>query len=242
MDPLLAVHRFVVFGFPHDLALVTLAVVAVVLVVIGRLHRGSLIEWRLSRTLAVVFTAILAFNEVYWLWPGHSDIIYSLPLQLCDLAAIAAVWALWSHSPTAFALSYFWGLTLTSQAFLSPDLTGPGSQSLRLLSFFGLHSLVVWAAIYLTWGAGLRPDWHSYRVAVLGTICWGTVMFAFNQVAGTNYGFLDTKPQVKSMLDILGPWPWYLLSEVVLGAAVWALITWPWVRAREVPPQKAVLA
>jgi uncharacterized membrane protein YwaF len=34
------------------------------------------------------------------------------------------------------------------------------------------------------------------------------------------------------MLDLLGPWPWYLLSELVLGAAAWALITWPWVRQR----------
>lgn len=91
-----------------------------------------------------------------------------LPLQLCDLAAMAAIWGLWSHSLTAFALTHFWDLTLTSQAFVSPELNGPDFPSLRFLWFFGTHCLVVWAAIYLTWGVGLRPNWSSYRVAVLG--------------------------------------------------------------------------
>ena len=223
-------RAFAVFGLAHDVTLGVFVVVAAALVIAGRWCRGTLAQWRLSRLLAVVFATILILNEVYWLWPGHSQVLYSLPLQLCDLAAMASVWALWSQSKTPFALTYFWGLTLTSQALLTPVLHR-GFASLAFWTFFGLHSLVVWAAIYLTWGVGLRPDWRSYRVAVLATMCWGVVMFTFNRLAATNYGFLDAKPQVRSILDLLGAWPWYLLSEVVLGAAVWALLTWPWVRA-----------
>ena len=232
MDPLLAVREFVPFGLSHGVVVVVLAVVAAALVVLGRQHRDTPTERRLSCALAVAFAAFLVPVEIYWLLPGQAGIKHSLPLQLCDLAAMAAVWALWSHSPTAFALTYFWGLTLTSQAFLSPELSGPDFPSPQFLSFFGMHSLVLWAAIYLTWGVGLRPDWRSYRTAVLATLGWGVVMFAFNQIAGTNYGFLNAKPQVESLLDVLGPWPWYLLSAAVLGAAAWALITWPWVRQR----------
>jgi uncharacterized membrane protein YwaF len=33
-----------------------------------------------------------------------------------------------------------------------------------------------------------------------------------------------------SVLDLLGPWPWYVLAEVVIILAGWALITWPWTR------------
>ncbi len=179
-----------------------------------------------------MFVAFLVPVQGYYLLPWQHGIKYSLPLQLCDLAAAAAVWALWSYSSTAFALTYFWGLTLTAQAFLSPELTGPDFPSLQFLSFFGMHSLVLWATIYLTWGVGLRPDWRSYRVAMLATIGWAVVMFWFNQIAGTNYGFLNTKPLATSVLDVLGPWPWYLLSEAILAATAWALITWPWVWQR----------
>lgn len=229
MEPLLAVRQFVAFGWSHGVAVVVLAGVAAALVVVGRRYRSTPSERRLSQALALVFTGFLVPIQLYWLLPEQGEIKYSLPLQLCDLASMAAVWALWSYSSTAFALTYFWGLTLTSQAFISPELTGPDFPSLQFLSFFGMHSLVLWAAIYLTWGVGLRPDWHSYRIAVLVTLGWAGVMFAFNRVAGTNYGFLNTKPLAASLLDLLGPWPWYLLSELILGAAAWALITWPWV-------------
>ncbi|MGH3866444.1 MAG: TIGR02206 family membrane protein [Pseudonocardiaceae bacterium] len=230
MEPLLAARQFVAFGWSHGVVIVILVVVAAALVVVGRRYRGTPLERRLSQALALVFAGFLVPVWLHGLLPGQQEIKYSLPLQLCDLAAMAAVWALWSYSSTAFALTYFWGLTLTSQAFVSPELSGPDFPSLQFLSFFGMHSVVLWAAIYLTWGVGLRPDWRSYRIAVAVTIGWAVVMFAFNRLAGTNYGFLNTKPVVWSLLDVLGPWPWYLLSALVLGAAAWALITWPWVR------------
>ena len=84
----------------------------------------------------------------------------------------------------------------------------------------------------------MRPDWAGYRTSLLITVGWVVCVFAFNTVAGTNYGYLNAKPAAASVLDLLGPWPWYLLAEVVLVSAVWALVTWPWTvsdRRREPP-------
>ncbi|MGH3837220.1 MAG: TIGR02206 family membrane protein, partial [Pseudonocardiaceae bacterium] len=131
MDPLRAAHPFVAYGLSHGVVVLVLTVVAAALVVLGRRHRGTTSALLLSRAFAVVFAAFLVPVEVFWLLPGQSSIAHSLPLQLCDLAAMATVWALWSHSPTAFALTYFWGMTLTSQAFLSPELHGPDFPSLQ---------------------------------------------------------------------------------------------------------------
>ena len=49
--------------------------------------------------------------------------------------------------------------------------------------------------------------------------------------------YLARAPEVASAIDLLGPWPVYILSEIALVAGVWALITWPWTgrRAREIP-------
>jgi hypothetical integral membrane protein (TIGR02206 family) len=232
VDPVRAARQFEAFGWSHSAVVALLAVLLGALVIVGRRYRSTSVERRLSRMLAVVFAGFLIPVEGYYLLPWQWGIKYSLPLQLCDLAAVAAVWALWSYSPAAFALTYFLGLTLTSQAFVSPELTGPDFPSLQFISFFGIHSLVVCAAVYLTWGVGLRPDWRSYRIAVGVTIGWGLAMFAFNHFEGTNYGFLNSKPLAASLLDVLGPWPWYLLSELVVGAAAWALITWPWEQGR----------
>ena len=234
VGPLQAARQFEPFGWSHAAVVVIFLVVAAVLVIAGRRCRGTPAGQRLSKALALAFVAFLIPVEVYYVLPWQPEIKYSLPLQLCDLASIAAVWALWSYSSTAFALTYFWGLTLTVQAFISPELHGLDFPSLQFVAFFGVHSLAPWAAIYLTWGAGLRPNWRSYQVAVLVTLGWGVAMFAFNHEVGTNYGFLNTKPLARSLLDVLGPWPWYLLSELVVGATAWALITWPWARQQRV--------
>jgi hypothetical integral membrane protein (TIGR02206 family) len=92
--------------------------------------------------------------------------------------------------------------------------------------------LVVWAAIYLTWGRGMRPTWRSYRFTVIATLVWAAVTFVFNVIAGTNYGYLNSKPPTASILDVLGPWPIYLLAEVAIVLIVWALMTLPWERIR----------
>jgi hypothetical integral membrane protein (TIGR02206 family) len=90
----------------------------------------------------------------------------------------------------------------------------------------------------------MAPDRRSYRTAVALTASWAVIAFAFNEVAGTNYGFLNAKPPTASILDLLGPWPWYIVAEVVIVCVVWALVTWPWVALsrRRAMPSRAVAA
>jgi hypothetical integral membrane protein (TIGR02206 family) len=96
-------------------------------------------------------------------------------------------------------------LVLSSQALVSPAHTGPDFPHYGFLAFWAIHLLVVWAAIYLTWGLGMRPSWRSYRITVTVTVVWALFTFAFNSIAGTNYGFLNAKPATPSLLDVLGP-------------------------------------
>jgi hypothetical integral membrane protein (TIGR02206 family) len=123
-------------------------------------------------------------------------------------------------------------LVLSVQALITPALRGPDFPHYRFLAFWSIHLAVVWAAIYLTWGRRMRPQWRSYRIAVLVTVPWAAITFTFNSIAGTDYGFLNRKPATASLLDVLGPWPLYLLTATTLILMVWALMTWPWERAR----------
>lgn len=234
MELLAAQREFSAYGPSHLAVLVIFAVGAVLLVWLGR--RLTEAQGRLlGRVLAVLLVVAFAVALVYKLI--RPDIQTSIPLQLCDIAELTAAYALWSQRHWAFVLAYYWGLVLSSQALITPDIGtpqegAPDFPSHLFVTFFALHVLVVWAAIYLTWGQRNRPTWRDYRFAIIASLVWVAFTFTFNLIAGTNYGYLNGKPPTASVLDVLGPWPVYLLAEVTIVAVVWALMTWPWERRR----------
>jgi len=233
--PIATTREFSALGPSHLTVLVLFAIGAAALVWIGRRQTESQ-SHRLGRVLGALILAIFGMALVYKL--VQPSIASSVPLQLCDLAELTAAYALWSRRHWAFTLTYYWGLPLSSQALITPDVDGPDFPSHGFLTFFALHLLIVWTAIYLTWGRGMRPGWRSYRFAVITTLAWAAFTFVFNTIAGTDYGFLNRKPVSASLLDLLGPWPFYVLAEVVIVGAVWALMTWPWeMKRRGIPAQ-----
>jgi hypothetical integral membrane protein (TIGR02206 family) len=225
--PIAATRQFSAYGPSHLAVLAVFAIGAAALVWFGRRHNEAHSR-RLGRVLAAVTVAVFGVALLYKMVQPSID--HSVPLQLCDLAELTAAYALWSQRTWASSLVYYWGIPLSSQALITPDLNAPDFPGHDFLTFFALHLLVVWAAIYLTWGCGIRPGWRHYRFAVIATLTWGAFTFVFNTIAGSDYGFLNRKPANASLLNVLGPWPFYVVAEVVIVGAVWALMTWPWER------------
>ena len=222
--------EFEPYGPSYWGALAVFVIAAALLVWTGR--RQSVAQAsRLCRILGAVTVVIYAAILIYNLIPP--GIAYSVPLQLTDLATVVAAYALWTQRYWAYALTYYWGLVLSVQALISPVLRGPDFPHYQFLAFYAIHLLVVWAAIYLTWGRGMRPDWRGYRLAVLVTAVWVAITVTFNAIADTNYGFLNAKPGTASLLDLFGPWPVYVFVAATLVFGVWALMTWPWARRTE---------
>lgn len=225
----MAQRQFTAYGPSYWAAIAVFALVAALLVWLGR--RQTEPQSRvLGRVLGLLTAAIYVAMLVYTLIPPSIE--RSVPLRLTDLATVVGAYAFWSQRQWAYELTYYWGLTLSAQALISPVLKSPDFPHYEFLAFWSIHLLVVWAAIYLTWGRGMRPGWRSYRFVVLVTAAWAAVTMGFNSFAETNYGFLNAKPATASLLDVLGPWPVYVLTASVLVLAVWALMTWPWERRR----------
>lgn len=232
MTRLAATERFDAFTGEHYL-LIGICLVGCVLVALwGRSHRDTDRELVLRRGFAVAVALVGLGMQAYQFTPGDFDIDTSLPLALCDMATIASVIALWTRGPRPAAFTYYVGLTLTIQGVLTPSL-GESFPHPRYFGFWALHFLVIWAACYLTWGLGLRPTWRLYGFAVGATATWAAVVYLFNVVADTNYGYLNAKPSSASLLDLMGPWPVYVFVEIVVISVGWALLlTAPWYAAR----------
>lgn len=236
MEVWVAAGRFEAYGVSHLAALVVALLGLWPAVVLGRRTRAAGTDVASSRAFAVLIACVTIAMQVVDFLPGNYNRYSTWPLQLCDFAWLAAVWALWTRHWLPVALTYFWGLVLTTQAMLTPALAADFPHP-KYFGFWLMHQLIVWAAVYLVWGLGERPRWRSYRATVLVTAVWAVAVFSVNSALGTNYGFLNRKPATASVLDLLGPWPWYVVVEIAILLAVWALMTWPWVRASEAAPR-----
>jgi len=210
------------YGLTHlvPLSLLTAGIVAVVW--LGRRQRAEAKPSRFSRgfALAIPLTTIpLQAHE----WITDFDLFIDLPIHLCDLAWVAAAFALWTHHPYPTALTCFWGLTLTTQGVFTPDVMD--FPDVSYFTFWGQHLMIVTAAVYLVFGLKLLPRWRDYGWAVATTAAWAAVAYVLNLALDANYGYLRYKPESGSMLDLLGPWPVYILNEILIVAGVWALLT-----------------
>lgn len=224
---MLSGRQFTAYGPSHWAAITVFVVGAVLVVWLGRRqteHQSRVFGRILGALTAAIYVAMLAYTLI------PPSIERSVPLRLTDLATVVGAYALWSQRHWAFVLTYYWGLVLSTQALISPVLKSPDFPHYEFLAFWSIHLLVVWAAIYLTWGRGMRPRWRDYRLVVVVTAAWAAGTMMFNGIAGTNYGFLNAKPATASLLDLMGPWPVYVLVASALVAVVWALMTWPWER------------
>ena len=78
---------------------------------------------RASRGFALALVAAVLPLQVLDHLPGTFQLGVSLPFQLCDVAAVVAVLALWTRNHTLVCVTYLWGLLLTPQALLTPALS-----------------------------------------------------------------------------------------------------------------------
>jgi hypothetical integral membrane protein (TIGR02206 family) len=49
-----------------------------------------------------------------------------------------------------------------------------------------------------------------------------------NWLIGSNYMFIAHPPETASLIDVLGPWPWYLLSLEGIAVVVFLLLYLPY--------------
>jgi hypothetical integral membrane protein (TIGR02206 family) len=186
-----------------------------------------------GRALAVVLAADAVVFLTRQATSGSWSVQMSLPLALCDVALVVAAVACWYPSwSLGVELTYFWGLAGTLQAVLTPDLH-VGFPSVEFVQFVVGHLGIVLAALYLVVGLRIVPrPGAAVRVFVI-TVAYAAVIGLFNWLTGSNYMYLAAAPENPSLLSLLGPWPWYILSAAGVAIVLFAVLDAPFRIARQ---------
>jgi hypothetical integral membrane protein (TIGR02206 family) len=183
---------------------------------------NRVVRWALAVGCLVSEGTLLA----WWAWAEDVPLRYLLPLHLCDLALLIAPVALLTANRFAYELLYFWGIGGAIQALLTPNIT-TGFPGFRCMFFFLAHGLLVASALYATVVMRLRPTGWSVLRVWLVTNAYGLLILPVNYALDTNYLFIMRKPPTPSLLDLMGPWPWYLVVLDVVALLVLSLCYLP---------------
>ncbi len=64
---------------------------------------------------------------------------------------------------------------------------------------------------------GYRPVLPSLLRVAVAIHLYMPPVFGLNLLLGSNYLFINRKPAEPTLLDYLGPWPWYILGMEAVG-------------------------
>jgi hypothetical integral membrane protein (TIGR02206 family) len=183
-------------------------------------------------TAVLAACCLTAFPLTQWAWSmveGPVALDNALPLQLCDLAAFVAGFGLLCEWAWLRLLTYYWGLGATLQALITPAVTFDFPHPVFVV-FFIQHFAIVGTALYLPVALGWRPAgawWRAPWRAFLWSNAYLLTMLLLNPLLGTDFGFVNGPPPNPSLIDHLGPWPYYLLWFQGLAAVIFLVLTVP---------------
>ncbi|OCA91960.1 TIGR02206 family membrane protein [Pseudobacillus wudalianchiensis] len=217
--------HFHMFSASHIAALILLVLIAFSIFLFKDKLRN-----RNMRTveLAVAFF-LIGIEATYHIWMLHTGTWTadrSLPLELCSFATFFTILLLITRKNIFYEILLFIGLLGASQALITPYLFF-GFPHFRFFHFFCTHILIVCTPLYFTWVKGYRPTFTSVIKTMIFLNLLVPVISFINQLTEGNYLYLHHKPSTASLLDFLGPYPWYILSlegvAFTLSIFVWLL-------------------
>ena len=191
------------------------APIVLMLTVIYVLYRSreKLRQWRGEEILRYVLAFALLISDMayYWRLVGMPSLganaVENLPIGVCGWAAIFCSFMLVGKSQLFFDIAYFWLLSGSVFALLTPTpLTYTGPTRFRYYQFWAEHTLGYVAIFYMIFVHKVRPTVRSAIRSYAALVVMALIAYGVNRMLpGANYLYMARPESAPSVLDILPP-------------------------------------
>lgn len=215
------VPPFELFGPAHLLTAAITLTLAVVLPLAARRLPAS--EARLLALALAAGLVIYRTGWMFWTMAAHgAELRQVIPLGICPALFYLCAWVLWRRDQVVYEVAYYWALSGALMSVITPDVpvSYPHPQ---YIAFFASHGSLILAVLYATFVFGMRPRWSSIPRVTAITVLYALVLMVINALLGTNHMYVNGKPASASLLDYLGPWPWYIVTGIGLALVLFSL-------------------
>tara|TARA_B100001769_G_scaffold157451_1_gene123671 strand:+ start:240 stop:968 length:729 start_codon:yes stop_codon:yes gene_type:complete len=203
-------ETFHLFGASHWISIILFFLVVFFLPFIAK----KFFSQSLQSSIGYLLVFFVFINFPIWalleIIAGSFDLKLHLPLHLCRLANLLLPFALYNKDNTLFQVLFYWGLSAMFQAIFTPDITHDFPH-FHYFRFIAAHHLLVITIIYYVVVFDFKPTISGLKSAFIALNVFLIIALIFNVIFESNYFWLIDKPPAGSLLDLMGPWPWYIL-------------------------------
>lgn len=217
---------FIPYSFYHWIPGIIAGVICVFFVYVARKHLTAAQNKKIALVLSLIPIFCVLFRMFMEYKMGNFDVKISLPFHLCRIIAVILPIIVYFQNRYWLGVMYFWILTGTLIALLTPDLK-ENFPHWSYLMYFTLHLSLIMVILFEVFVFRITIRSIDYINAIRVTLGYALFTIMINLLIGSNYFYTLHKPESSSFLDYMGPWPWYIISGTTLMAVLFLLVWVP---------------
>ena len=188
-------------------------------------ERQNLLFSRRISIFLVITVVIFSAIKIYF---NRFNLLIDLPISLCNLFAVLAPLLFWRPNQRRLEVIYFLVMAGTLQAMLTPDLY-VGFPSNEFFKYWIVHGGLVVLVIHNIFAFQMYPRFKGVVITFAWVNVYSAALYGLNLLMDANYFYLVHKPGNGSILDLLGPWPLYILVAELVAMVFFALFYLPFI-------------
>jgi hypothetical integral membrane protein (TIGR02206 family) len=177
----------------------------------------NMLKWTL---FIILITCEVSYH--LWLLLTHQWEVADLPLQLCSLSTFLSLYLFLKPNPKVFHLLFFIGLIPPILSMVTPDIVYQFPHY-RFLKYFLHHSAIPLAVLYFILFEGYRVPKKAILTSFLTLNIIAVPIFFLNKLLGTNFFFLASPSEVKTLLSFFGNGIMYYINLEIVGFIVFII-------------------
>lgn len=202
------IEPFKLFGTAHVLVVLIMGVIGIVIINKSRANE------KFSKKMKLFLIVNLTVMDLgYRLWSGlyqTNDMVGMFSIHVSSVSVVLSIVVLIKYNQKIFDVLFYWALILVPQAIITPGIYRFGFPHLRFFHIFWIHFLVIYTVLFLLVVEKKRLSRYHLKRALIVSHLYGLFVFAVNMTLDTNYMFIGKKSSLPSLIQYLGPWPYYI--------------------------------
>ena len=215
-------NKFVAFSTMHWYPILIVSFFMISYMYLAKKYLSERQKILFGTALAIIPALCVVSRMIFTSIEGNFTIQTELPFHLCRLLAIILPFVIYFKNRKWFGITYFLTMVGTLQALLTPGLL-QAAPHFSYASYWILHGIMIYLPIYCIVVFGFKINRRDFINSLIVGNIYMVLTLLINFTLGSNYFFTNHKPASASLLDFLGPWPWYILTVELLTIFLFVL-------------------